>query len=147
MCVAFQTEYQEVRNLFNLANMMAEITISKYYQQFFFIVCVRFALTLLSLYVFTRFQGTPSPLSQCMYFFNDPLHVYINQVVQQKKLSLLSHHSKKEGRFPLHHLNVSLQYKEQYFILLVATSTLERNLVFSPRLDSKEIRYYFAEIE
>ena len=69
MCAACQKGYQEIRNLFNHANMMAEITntISN------FSYSVRtFCLDPLPLVHFHTFLGYPLPLSEHTYFLNDP---------------------------------------------------------------------------
>ena len=56
MCAAWQTEHQEITNLFNLANMSAEIT--KTFSNFF-IAYVHFASTFpLPLHIFIHFKGT-----------------------------------------------------------------------------------------
>ena len=68
MCAACQTVYQEIRNLFNHANMRAEInnTISN-----FFITYVHFASTSPPPLVYFH-TVTPYPLSERTYFLNDP---------------------------------------------------------------------------
>ena len=109
MCAACQTGYQETRNLFNHANMRAEITktISN-----FFIAYIRFDSTSASPLVrfHTLLGYPPPPILECAYFLNDPLLELTEKEIER----LLKSNKKSETEKHLQHVELKLEKLQEF---------------------------------